>query len=280
MLGKQKYPRLEVTAGTQLGKIYQLKKGEYSLGTHKKCNIKLTGEYASELHAVIKLNADGVWTLTNNSPNGTYVNQLQVDSVELDQFSTIQVGAENSLDFTPLHHKAAANDSDSPNAKKKTSKWVWIVAGVVMLYLPIFAYLQNLSKTIAVDATVAPMISLSDIDIVSVASSEFLTAYTSNSTNIGSSGLDMPSSMSLYEKIKFGFYENDEEKAELITQLVDKTKSHLTSAHHYVQMNLHSKAAKSLRRAMAVFPDHRYPAAGYAAKTITAINSLDPMVRH
>jgi len=274
MLSRQKYPRLEVTAGQQLGKIFQLKKGEYSLGTHKKCNIKLSGEYASELHAVIKQNEDGVWTLTNNSPNGTYVNQLQVDSVELDQFSTIQLGAENSVDFTPLHHQSAANDGSTGEPKKKNSKWVWIAAGIAMVYLPLFAYLQNLTGNIAA-AVVPPVISLAEIEKVSVQSSEFLNSLTSGAVSYAGG---VPASMSLYEQIKTGSYADEEEKTELIQKLVSKTKTHLTTAHHYFQMNLHDKAQLSLKSAMSVFPDHRYPAAGYAAKTITAIKQLQPKV--
>ena len=277
MLSKQKYPRLEVTAGKHLGKIYQLKKGEYSLGTHKKCNIKLSGEYASELHAVIKQNADGVWTLTNNSPNGTYVNQLQVDSVELDQFSTIQVGAENSLDFTPLHHQAAANDVSSAKPKKKVNKWVWIVGCIAMVYLPLFAYLKNMTSSIATAAT-APIISLSQIDNVSAQSTDFLSSFTAGLNTQASYQGGTPAGMSLYEQLKTGTYASEEEKELLIQDIVLETKSHLTTAHHYVQMSLHEKAKQSLRSAMSVFPDHRYPAAGYAAKTITAIKQLQPEV--
>lgn len=271
MIGRKKYPHLEVTAGKQLGKTFQLKKGEYSLGTHKKCNIKLSGEYASELHAVIKRNTEGVWTLTNNSPNGTYVNQLQVDTVELDRFSTIQVGVENSLDFTPLNHEPITDDGSGAKKSKKTNKWAWIVGCMLLVYLPAFAYLQQLGAGISV-ATETPVISLTSIENVTDASRLFLTSYTEETLTSNQNKKTGQTGMSLHEKVVMGAYSDNAEKDEIIGQLVEQSKSHLTLAHHYVQMNLDKKAIKALRRAMSVYPDHRYPASGYAAKVISALD--------
>jgi len=275
MFGKKnKYARLEVAAGDNVGKVYQLKKGEYSIGTHKKCNIKIVGDYASELHAVIKLNADGCWTLTNNSPNGTYVNQQNVDSVELAEVSTIQVGVENSLDFTPRHHKTGsvkdAGDESDESESKKTNKWVWIGGAIVMVYLPAFAYLQNYVGDI-VERTDKPAITLTAIEKVSEESFKFLGGTSDEGEQPKISEFQNQTSRDLYEMALSDEFRSEDEKREIIGTIVFRTKAHLTTAYHYVQMDLNEKATQSLRSAISVYPDHRFPASRYAAQTITAI---------
>jgi len=232
------------------------------------------GDYASELHAVIKLNADGCWTLTNNSPNGTYVNQQNVDSVELAEVSTIQVGVENSLDFTPRHHKTGsvkdAGDESDESESKKTNKWVWIGGAIVMVYLPAFAYLQNYVGDI-VERTDKPAITLTAIEKVSEESFKFLGGTSDEGEQPKISEFQNQTSRDLYEMALSDEFRSEDEKREIIGTIVFRTKAHLTTAYHYVQMDLNEKATQSLRSAISVYPDHRFPASRYAAQTITAI---------
>jgi len=272
MISKNKHPRLEVTAGNQVGKVYQLKKPEYSIGTHRKCQIRVSGEYASELHAVLKLNAEGIWTLANNSPNGTYVNQVQVDLVDLDQPSSIQVGVENSFDFTPSQHKAEGEDGGS---SKKTSKWVWIGCAVAAVYLPLFLFLTQLGGSALVGlAEEQPIITLEAIERVSVESSTYLNNYPINAEGYNFGDFEGVSTSPLHEKFTLGAFRTTAEKDEMIKALIDQSKAHMTTAHHYVQMGLNTKAENSLRSAMAVFPDHRFPVAGFGAKIIAELRSV------
>jgi len=276
---KNKYARLEITSGNQVGKTYHLKKGEYSIGTHKKCNIKIVGDYASELHAVIKHNADGCWTLTNNSPNGPYVNKQSVDSVELDQVSTIQVGAENSMEFTPKHHKNGsvkhADTDNDESQKKKTNKWVWIGSAIAMVYLPAFVYLQNYLGEI-VERVEKPAITLTAIEKVSDESFKYLVGDKSEDVDMAKrkslqSDFEYQGSRDLYEKVVMDDFRSEDEKQRIISMIIFQSKTHLTSAYHYVQMDLNEKAQQSLRSAISVYPDHRFPASKFAAKTISAI---------
>ena len=256
MIGKNKYARLEFTAGKYAGKIVQLKKGEYSLGTHKKCNIRLSGDYVSELHAVLRQNESGLWTLTNNSPNGTYVNQLQVDAVELSESASIQIGAANSIEFSPVSEKIAK--SEEPDTKQK-NKWTWVAIGIVMIYLPGFVYLQQLGAKLDVAEVEPPVITLVQIERVSQASKKFLNDYSSMSTIDGSGVANAEDSVSLYEQFMRGGFESDAQRNELIDELVERSKTYLTTAHHYVQMELDEQAEKSFRKAITVFPGLSIP---------------------
>lgn len=282
MFKKVKHSMLEATSGSQMGKRYQLKKGEYAIGSHKKCQIKISGDYVSDLHAVLTQTPDG-WTLTNNSPNGTYVNSKQIDTIALDQISTIQIGAENSFEFCPeslLTSNARNSNKDGSNGKdKKSYKWPLIIGGMVAVYLPAFIYLQNLSKTAAVVAVAPQVIALSEIDIVATESDAFLSSFFGDTEAEENTGQDNANFRgSDYDRLLIGAYQDEKEKKELIEQLVQKSELHLITAHHYFQMKLNKKALGSLRNVMALVPDHRYPAFKYAAKSISAINAI-PAVR-
>jgi len=278
MFKTKKHPRLVVSAGNQLGKSYLLKKGEYSIGSHKKCRVKIVGEFVSELHALIEKNDDGVWVLTNNSPNGTYVNQRQVDAIELDRFSVIQIGTDNSFEFIPPNHREgvdpdAPEDGSAVKPKKKISKWPIIGGGVAMVYLPLFLYLVQLGDDIG-KTEVPPILSLAAIESISSKSSEYLTGVSDGEDGAAiSTGQQIKTgnSRGAYEKLVMGAYSSSDEKNLLVEQLIDKSKSYLTSAHHYIQMDMDKNAENSLRSAMSVVPDPLNPITGFAAKTISKL---------
>lgn len=282
MFGTKKHPRLVVTAGNQLGKTYPLKKGEYSVGSHKKCRVRITGEYVSDLHALIEKNADGVWVLTNNSPNGTYVNQRQVDSTELDDVSVIQIGADNSFEFIPANYKEhsnnEANSAEAKASRQKIGKWPLIIGGLVLFYVPLFVYLKQLGEDIG-SSKEQQILSLTAIERVSTESTDYLAGVSVNDDRQANMKMRTQADINrdAYENLLLGSYMDDVEKNALIEQLVEKSKSHLTTAHLYIQMDMKKKAESSLRSAMSVVPDHRNPITGFAAQTISKLNEPEKL---
>ena len=280
LFGSRKHPRLHVSAGNQLGKSWKLKKRKYSIGSHKKCNIKIAGEYVSELHAIIELNSEGIWTLTNNSPNGTYVNQQQIDAIELDRHSIIQVGTDNRFEFFPTNYlkgDGLASDAEDP-AKQglKISKWHIISVATVLFYLPLFIWLKGLGNDIE-SVQNRQVLSLTSIERTASESRRFLTddLFVEEDAIGGTRTQVAEINANAYDRLVLGAYKDEEEKNELVEQLVGQAKSHLSSAHRYIKMDIKDKAIKSLRSAMSVVPDHRNPATGLAAKTISTLRAAD-----
>ena len=87
-------------AGPLKGKRLKVKKTTISIGSNRKCDVTLKGEYVSDLHAVVKKREDGVWVVQNNSVNGTLINGERADLKVLAEGDRIQVGADSMFEVS------------------------------------------------------------------------------------------------------------------------------------------------------------------------------------
>ena len=99
MLAATHKASLLIEAGKLTGKRIRLKKTEYRIGSDRRCDIRLKGNFLSPLHAVLKIRDEGQWVIQNRSPNQTLVNDRIIDSRPLVVGDVIQIGAEILLKF-------------------------------------------------------------------------------------------------------------------------------------------------------------------------------------
>lgn len=141
---------ITIEAGKSKGKKITLKKDEYTLGSARKSNIRLHGEFVSSEHAVLKLRDEDQWVLTNRSSNQTLVNDQIIDTKPLVVGDRIQVGATNLLKFDVVPTKAkkvkTSSDGKSQFANvvgeylKKPAVIVALVFYIIVLFV-IFTFL-------------------------------------------------------------------------------------------------------------------------------------------
>ena len=121
MLFGKKPPSLIVTQGVNAGKSIALKKSEVRIGSGDDCPIKVAGRYISPLHAVLRKDADGAWTLENHSVNGTLVNGQSVKTVTLKPGDRIVVGGALEFEFSTDEAAPAKLDEESGDADADAS---------------------------------------------------------------------------------------------------------------------------------------------------------------
>lgn len=147
---------LVVEAGKSKGKKITLKKSEYALGSERKCNVRLTGDFVSPLHAVLKLRDEDQWVIQNRSPNQTLVNNQVVDTKPLVVGDSIQIGASNLLRFDVVSKKPSKDTKlddggDKTSALAALMKKPAVLAGLVfyvVLLVVVFSLLSGKSDEI------------------------------------------------------------------------------------------------------------------------------------
>lgn len=276
LFGKNDAPSLTSIDATGRSRTHRLTKPKYTIGSNKRCTIQIVGDYVSELHATVDRQADGRWVLTNNSPDGTYLNETKVESDVLNHGSVIQIGTGCRLEFSGGVNAAnqlgsnGSKDNSSKKEKKKIGKWHLIIGGMVIVYLPLFLYLHNMTKNIAVTG---------QEDIFSVAMINEAIEESHNYLNsLPGSGSGAKDSVRVGEGLSADYYLltslNDLDSAkrkELIDSILGKANRYLTNAHGYHMMALPNNAISELQKVMQLVPDHRNPVTGFAARSIANI---------
>jgi DNA-binding CsgD family transcriptional regulator len=102
-------PRLRVTAGAQLGAVFELDEGEWIVGKGDDARIRLTDSGVSRRHAKIVISSDGMVVILDlQSTNGTFVNDNRVEMTALREGHRIGIGPDAELEFTRQDDPPAA----------------------------------------------------------------------------------------------------------------------------------------------------------------------------
>jgi pSer/pThr/pTyr-binding forkhead associated (FHA) protein len=104
--------RLVVRKGSRVGRKFKLAASPVEIGSDRRCQVVVTGEYVDPVHAVLNRRGD-LWYVENKSVNGTLVNQLPITSKILEPGDMIQIGSSTLLAFELL-----AKTEKKPRAKK------------------------------------------------------------------------------------------------------------------------------------------------------------------
>lgn len=279
MFKKKKIPYLSVMEKGEKSRVYKLSKPKATIGTDKKCSIRLTGEYVSDLHAIVEKRDDGNWVVTNNSPNGTYLNESKMEMELLQNGGVIQIGTDCKLEFCTGETVATVSVDDgeiqSGKEKKKIGKWPLIIGGVVVVYLPLFLYLQNQAKTM-VETANEGYFTLAMVEGALEGSQEYLSELSDSDGSDKAKGKVVTSRAA--DGLANGYYElayasslSGTEKTGVVDRILVQSRTHLTNALRYHMMALPGKSIEELQKVMQLVPDHRNPATGFAAKTIANI---------
>jgi diguanylate cyclase (GGDEF)-like protein len=98
-----------VLAGDRMGEMFPLNEGRTSIGRGLQADVRVNDEGISRTHALIELDADGLFHLSDaGSTNGTFANGQRIDRYTLREGDKIQIGATSVLRFT--YHDATHDD--------------------------------------------------------------------------------------------------------------------------------------------------------------------------
>jgi len=279
LLGKKRTPLLLVIDGSGKSKSFKLTKTRYTIGADKKCVIQLAGDYVSDLHAIVEKQTGGRWMLTNNSPDGTYLNETKIESEFLVDGATIQIGTDCRLEYSSGEGAAnrGANDEDNSNSGsggkkkgRKIGKWPMIIGGVIVFYLPLFLYLHNMTKGIA-EFSQESIFSLAMIDEAIESSQFYLSELPVVGKNKGTEKLAREGLAGDYFLLTSSNALASDDREKLVKNILIQSNKRLTNAHSYHMMALPDKAIAELQKVMRLVPDHRNPVTGFAARTIANI---------
>ena len=90
---------LRVLQGPGKGQVHRLGNEQVTIGAGGGCDIREAGQYMSDVHAVLDRQPNGSWTITNRSPNGSFVNKARIDSKALNDEDYLQFGSEVLMQF-------------------------------------------------------------------------------------------------------------------------------------------------------------------------------------
>ena len=97
---KRDRPYFIVLAGSNLGRMFRIDKGEVVLGRSTTATIRLEDDGISRNHAKVVVMGEDLWIEDLGSQNGTYVNGQRAAEWALKDGDKIQVGATTILKFT------------------------------------------------------------------------------------------------------------------------------------------------------------------------------------
>ena len=98
MTVKYAYTYLTMVAGNRAGRAFLLDPTDYNrIGRGLECDVVLADPLCSRVHAELVQEDDGWFLKDSESRNGTYVNDVRIDSVRLDSGSRVRMG---STEFT------------------------------------------------------------------------------------------------------------------------------------------------------------------------------------
>ena len=91
-IGVTEVPVLVVGKGVEVGERFYLEQSEVTIGRDPACDIFLNDVTVSRQHARLSVSGSSVRVEDAGSLNGTYVNDLVVDSAELRSGDSLQIG--------------------------------------------------------------------------------------------------------------------------------------------------------------------------------------------
>ena len=261
-------------SGPYKGKRIKVKKTTISVGTNRKCDITIKGEYVSDLHAIIKKREDNVWIVQNNSVNGTLVNGERADLKVLVEGDRIQVGSESlfEVSFDAAKKKAPKAEGEQGDSG---SKRPLIIAGVgVYLLLMVGVVLFLMSKD---DAAVPSAINHADMAPLI----ENTTAFLMSPGPVMSPG-DRRLAARQFGAMSTDYYKLQSLVAEkgsaaeierMSQEIISGIEKALFRAWQFEQRLQYELALAELEKVFSFVPDVRSPSAEYALQKISEIKA-------
>lgn len=270
---------LHIEAGKSKGKKVILKKNEYTIGSARKSNIRLRGEFVSPEHAVLKLRDENQWVLQNRSSNQTLVNNQVIDTKPLVVGDSIQVGASNLLkfDLVPVKSKKEKNASDGQsqftNVVTSYLKKPAVIVGLtfyLILLLLVFSLLSNSSKD-----RISSDWSRASIDTVIESSSNYLLERSNFVAPPSDDGVLVESKLSAdqissaakklsgYDAIIWlhqnTFDQQDSPLPQMVDELMQELQEKLTQIWHLEQQGRWAEVVTDYEEALTMVPDINLP---------------------
>jgi pSer/pThr/pTyr-binding forkhead associated (FHA) protein len=174
-VAKSKFPTLTAVLGSSKGKRFILKKPEYACGSGRKCQVRLKGEFVSELHFTVRTREDGNWAIQNSSEYGTLVNAQRVETRVLSDGDKIQIGTGNVLVFNTAGSEEAqqlATEDNGEAGSGISSKTIAIAAGVAIYLAGMFYAITMMTGS--TESSQGGSISISQIDSAVSSTMEYM----------------------------------------------------------------------------------------------------------
>lgn len=257
---------LIVEVGKSQGKKYTLKSDQYTIGSDRRCDIRVEGEYVSQLHAIVTKRDDGTWIIENRSPNQTLVNHASIDSRPLSPGDQIQIGANNLFKYEVIEGKSRPV-KDKKTKSSRAGMGVFQRPGIVIglsvylfLMIGVFVFLSmNRSDTAGSSWSQERIQStLANSKEYLLNSNQVLGSY-SNSSQVNWASDDING----YEKI-VAFHSTQSGSSpsqlnEIIENLLTEVKLHVNRAWHLEKQDRWSEAAMEYKLASEILPDVNIP---------------------
>lgn len=140
---------IEVESGPGKGDRIEILEGETSIGRSDDCNFQIDSDAASRLHATVFRQGDVVVIRDENSHNGTYVNESEIDGdMRLEAGDRIQVGDSVLCLVVNGVRERASDDGDGPGISKLQKAGIFlfvlvICTSVFIILLPRLGFLTS-----------------------------------------------------------------------------------------------------------------------------------------
>ena len=106
---------LTVVRGPDTGKVFKPRKKQFQIGRQSSCEVRLSDEGVSRIHATIKREVFGYAIYDENSKNGLEVDAQRVFLAKLEDGATVRIG-ETELQVTITDARAEAASKESRTA--------------------------------------------------------------------------------------------------------------------------------------------------------------------
>lgn len=90
---KPNHGTLRIVRGPQVGTVLELAANNLSIGRNPECDIFLNDMTVSRVHAEIEVTDQGYRIIDHNSYNGVWVNNVNVNDIQLKHGDLVQIGA-------------------------------------------------------------------------------------------------------------------------------------------------------------------------------------------
>ena len=277
-------PKLIIIQGPSKGKQYQLKNFPQTIGSHRKSDIVIKGNFVSDTHAIIEVRDDGLYVISNKSVNGTWINQEKIDSKVLTSGDYIQIGEESLFSFQ-IPEKTKTNKKEtkiSPSSKGTSNLFSRpsILLGLG-LYLSIMIgaafFFMNVKKT---DDAIT--LNAEKVNYIINSTQDFLKSGQLDTTPLNTVTDLSPLNDSQFESdylyfsllYKIRKKNNTREIEKIISVILNKISFHLFQAWHFEQQKKWAEASREYYKIEAIVPDMRCPSTQFAAQRLLNLNQV------